>query len=108
MPDIQQIKETDQVTFRVRGQFDPGTPLQVCDRILGAIGAADIRIDLSLAHAIQDSGLAIMAEVLCGLGAARVSIRGLSPHQRRLLRYLGLDVDEAGPSREGADHLVAA
>jgi hypothetical protein len=55
-------------------------------RLLGRMEV--LVVDLSRARDLDDAFVAQLAEVLWGI-AGRVEFRGLSLHQRRLLRYLG-------------------
>ena len=53
-------------------------------------------LDFGAAHQCQDSGLAAIAGELGG--RSRVMVHGLSRHQEKLLRYLGVDLGGAPDS----------
>jgi hypothetical protein len=48
----------------------------------------DVVIDFSRARVVEDAALPVLAEILAALTGARVVLRGLTLHQRRLLRYI--------------------
>ncbi len=79
-----------EIVIRVDGTFDP----QAAVRLSGWLGEvpndAEVTLDFSRARDLQDLGLAAMAGPLAGHGLLHVL--GLSYHQRRLLRYLGVNL----------------
>ncbi len=50
----------------------------------------DLTLDFSRCVDVRDRGIALLAEQLAAIGRP-VALRGLRAHQRRLLRYLGLE-----------------
>lgn len=50
-----------------------------------------IRIDVARVSFFEDFGLALLSQALRETRAGRVALRGLRPHQLRILRYFGLD-----------------
>jgi hypothetical protein len=59
------------------------------ERVLAASGAAEVTLDVS--HVVlDDAAIGHLARAIRGVGT-RVRVRGLSLHQRRMLRYLGVD-----------------
>lgn len=87
-----------EVVIHVAGTLDP----QAVSRLTGWLGevpaGARVIVDFSGAKDLQDRGLAAIAGPLSGHVA--IEVFGLSQHQRRLLRYLGVELD--------ADDLVHA
>lgn len=87
-----------EIVIRVDGTFDPQAALRLSGWLGEVPVGAELTLDFSRARDLQDIGLAAMAGPLAGHGPLHV--RGLSYHQRRLLRYLGVDL--------GTDELVRA
>ncbi len=83
----------------IEGTFD-----EAAARALSACflrGAVHVILDFGQAREIHDSALARLAAEISGAGApAAVSVRGLSLHQERMLRYLGMDLAPIPPSSE--------
>ena len=59
------------------------------ERVLAASGATDVTLDASQV-ALDDAAIGHLAAALRGAGV-RVRVNGLTLHQRRMLRYLGVD-----------------
>jgi len=72
-------------------QFDVDTARRVEVILHAASADADICLDLRSVRHLQDAAVGVVAEALRRRRALRVEIRGLSQHQVRLLRYLGLE-----------------
>lgn len=87
-----------EIVIRVDGTFDPQAALRLSGWLGEVPVGAELTLDFSRARDLQDIGLAAMAGPLAGHGPLHVL--GLSYHQRRLLRYLGVDL--------GTDELVRA
>ncbi len=62
-----------------------------------------LTFDFSAVRVFQDVAVASLAQVLTRAGAT-VEVRGLSLHQRRMLRYFGVNLEDAG---QGLDHSSA-
>lgn len=78
-----------EIVIRVDGTFDPQAALRLSGRLGEVPAGATLVVDFSRARELQDLGLAMMAAPLAG---RPLHVLGLSQHQRRLLRYLGLDL----------------
>ena len=79
-----------EIVIRIDGTFDPQAALRLSGRLGEVPAGAELILDFSRARELQDRGLAAMAGPLAGRHPLHVL--GLSQHQRRLLRYLGLDL----------------
>jgi anti-anti-sigma regulatory factor len=75
------------------GVFDSKSARRVAEALACVASGGTLRVDLTRIEEFQDEGLGLLAQVLraSGLGV-RVVIRGLGRHQRRLFRYLGVDL----------------
>jgi anti-anti-sigma regulatory factor len=90
---------------QLEGDFD----LRAAERVAEALACVQpggaLRLDLSRVREFHAAGLAALARTLRVSGrAVRVVVRGLRQHQRRLLGYLGVDLD----ALEGAVVVVPA
>jgi hypothetical protein len=84
-----------EIVIRIDGTFDPQAALRLSGRLDEVPVGSEVILDFSRARELQDLGLAAVAGPLAGHGPLHVF--GLSHHQRRLLRYLGVDL---GPPEE--------
>ncbi|MFL5262372.1 MAG: hypothetical protein ACJ79R_01120 [Anaeromyxobacteraceae bacterium] len=66
--------------------------------VLAGSGAAEVTLDVSQV-ALDDAAIGHLARALHRVGA-RVRVRGLTLHQRRMLRYLGIDGPAPGGPRQ--------
>ncbi len=89
-----------EIVIRVDGTFDPQAALRLSGWLGEVPDDAEVTLDFSRTRDLQDLGLAAMAGPLAAHGPLHVM--GLSYHQRRLLRYLGVNLaaDELAPARD--------
>jgi STAS domain len=76
------------MVIEMNGTFD----VPAAERIalaLAEAGEREVSVDLSRVRDFHDHGVAMLARALTG--HRRVQVRGLSHHQLRLLRYLGVE-----------------
>lgn len=75
--------------LRLEGVFD----LAAAHRLERLMLQATCRLVIDLTHVreLHDTGMAALAHALRRGAAVPVSLRGLSQHQERLLRYLGVE-----------------
>lgn len=85
-------------TIRRDGVFDVSAAEDVARSLASARAGTQIRVDLTHVREFHDFGVAVLARALAGC-PARVSVRGLRQHHRRLLRYLGV----TGAPEDGAN-----
>ncbi|ABC82429.1 STAS domain-containing protein [Anaeromyxobacter dehalogenans] len=85
-------------TIRRDGVFDVPAAEDVARSLASARPGTQVRVDLTHVREFHDFGVAVLARALAGC-PARVSVRGLRQHHRRLLRYLGV----AGPPDDAAN-----
>ncbi len=79
-----------EIVIRIDGTFDPQAALRLSGWLGEVPVGAEVTLDFSRARELQDLGLATVAGRLAG--QAPLHVLGLSHHQRRLLRYLGVDL----------------
>jgi hypothetical protein len=77
--------------FSITGAFDPFAASHVRARLAELPREACVMLDFSLASEVSDLALAVLASAFEGPRHPRVVLRGLTHHQERMLRYLGLD-----------------
>jgi anti-anti-sigma regulatory factor len=79
-------------TFAIEGTFDRS----IAERISGTVARAATRIvlDFRRVSTFQDAALANLADLLSSYGPGKIALTGLRPHQRRILRYLGVDPEQ--------------
>ena len=82
----------EQTVIRVEGVFDAAAAQRLASALESADGD-DVRVDLTDVREFHDFGIAMLARALSGRHG--VALSGLRQHQRRLLRYFGID---AGPT----------
>lgn len=92
-----------EIVIHVDGTFDPQAALRLSGWLGEVPVGAELTLDFSRASELQDLGLAAMAGPLVGHGPLHVL--GLTYHQRRLLRYLGVDLGAEGLPRPGDDEV---
>jgi hypothetical protein len=73
----------------LEGPFD-AEDAEALGATLGGLPEGALTLDFTRCDPVRDRGLALLAVRLASLGRA-VRLRGLGSHQRRLLRYLGLE-----------------
>lgn len=60
-----------------------------------------LTIEFAAVRECDDAALARLAGALASLASGEINLRGLTLRQRRLLSYLGLDLDRLCPSSSG-------
>ncbi len=95
--------------FSIAGPFDPITASQFRVRLAELPPDACVLLDFSRAWDVADLALAVLAATIAAPRRPQVVLRGLTHHQERMLRYLGLDGAVLGapslddpPGRAGA------
>ncbi len=73
----------------IEGTFDPAAAAVLRLELARSHPTSTVVLDFSHARAVHDLGLAMVARALAAEGVA-TRFRGLSQHQARMLRYLGL------------------
>lgn len=86
--------------FRLSGRFGPEEARAVEKVLATAERGAHLVLDFTRVRELQDRAMGTLADGLRCCRAA-VALRGLALHQRRMLRYLGVDPD-VGVSHQGA------
>jgi hypothetical protein len=86
-----------EIVIRIDGTFDAKDATRLAGWLVEIPQEDALVLDFTQVRACEDFGLARLADDL----AARdhVQVRGLTRHQGRMLKYLGVDVDKA----EGVD-----
>lgn len=82
--------------FSIAGAFDPFAASQLRARLAELPREACVMLDFSRASAVSDLALAVLASAFEAPRHPRVVLRGMTHHQERVLRYLGIDGD--GPA----------
>jgi anti-anti-sigma regulatory factor len=82
--------------LRLLGTFDGDAARELLSHIHRE-PARHLVIDVSLVRGFDEVGVATLARLVVGSSEARrIALRGLSTHQLRILRYLGLELAEVG------------
>jgi hypothetical protein len=79
----------------IEGTFDEAAARALSACFLN--GAEHVILDFGQARAIHDCALARLAAEISGADAPTVSVRGLSLHHERMLRYLGVGLAPIPP-----------
>jgi hypothetical protein len=83
-----------EVVIRFEGTFDSSEASRLAGWLREVPVQEPLVVDFGAARDCHDHGLAAIASALTG--RTQVTVRGLSRHQEKLLRYFGLDL--GGPS----------
>jgi len=71
--------------------FDPVAARALHARLDEMSSVTRVVLDFSRAREVEDSGLALLAGGVAASARLAVRFRGLSRHQERMLRYLGVN-----------------
>jgi len=77
------------LVFEMQGVFDVPAAQRLARALAQADAGEQVRIDLTQVREFHDYGVTVLAQALSAWGA-RIDVRGLGRHQRRLLRYFGV------------------
>jgi len=77
---------------RLSGDFARANAFELQEIVSSQTGP--VAFDFSQVRELDDLGIATLARLLAESGISRFAFRGLRQRQLRLLRYLGLSVDE--------------
>ena len=90
--------QLQELLLQLDGVFDLAAVERIREALAVVATGGALRIDLSHVREVHDAGLASLARALrrCGR-AAKVVVCGLSRHQVRILRYLGVDLTVLAP-----------
>ena len=80
--------EGDRRILRLLGTFD-GEAARDLLNLVRREAERDIVIDLASVRGFDEVGVAALARLVEGSDDQRIVLRGLTTHQRRILRYLG-------------------
>ncbi len=77
-------------TLHFDGVFDAGAARRAEEALADASGEDALVIDVARVREFQDLAVAMLARAIAERPGARVELKGLRPHQARLLRYFGV------------------
>jgi hypothetical protein len=86
------------LALQIGHSFAPEDAERIHEVVERAAPGTPIQIDFRRVRDCQDYALALLARDLVG-GRARIDIRGMSMHQRRLLGYFGVRAERAASGR---------
>lgn len=92
-----------EIVIRIDGTFDAKDASRLAGWLVEVPRDDALVLDFTQVRACEDFGLARLAGDLAA--RERIQVRGLTRHQERMLKYLGVDVDKAeglGPDAVGA------
>ncbi|HSD20131.1 MAG TPA: STAS domain-containing protein [Anaeromyxobacter sp.] len=84
--------------LRLLGTFDADAARELLGHIHRE-SERDFVIDVSLVRGFDEVGVATLARLVGSSEHRRIALRGLSTHQLRILRYLGVELSEVGAAR---------
>lgn len=96
------IAESATTVVRLDDRFGPAQVSSVEEVLAMFRPVGHVIIDFANVRDADTAAVATLARALSGLAGSRVSFRGLSRHLRRLLRYVGVDVDAPPAVAAGA------
>ena len=86
------------LSVRVSTAFQLEDALQLCAAVAEAAPGTEVDVDFLQVREYQGPALARLAEAMRS-SHARLALRGLTNHERRLLGYLGAPAEPADPAR---------
>ncbi len=86
----------ESVVLRFEGTFDAAECWRLREALAGSSPAAAVTLDFTGVRVFHDFAVALLAKELADRRGA-VAVRGLRQHQRRLLRYFGVDAAGLDP-----------
>jgi hypothetical protein len=89
----------------IDGVFDVAAALRVREMLAHLAPGTVVGLDVSTASECHDAAVAVLADAARRRRSIVVGVRGLSPHQIRMLRYLG--VEPGGHLRGRTPDIVA-
>ena len=93
---LARFSEGGRSVLRVLGHFDGEGARDLVEQIRRE-RSADVVVDVALVHGFDEVGVATLARLVeTGCGDRRIALRGLSTHQLRILRYLGVGLSALG------------
>lgn len=96
--------------MRFGRRFAAAEAQRLAETIVAFGPVTQVTIDFSEVREFEDAAVVPLAQTIRGLGAVRVLLRGLTLHQARVLRYLGVEPGSQAPGpadAEGAAQVVA-
>ena len=95
-----------EVVIRIDGTFDAKAASRLAGWLLEGPQDDVLILDFTQVRACEDFGLASVADDLGARG--HLVVRGLTRHQERMLRYLGVELERSESVTAGEDALDAA
>ncbi len=89
------IAESAMTVVRLDGRFDAPQARSLEEMLSMFRPVRRVVIDFANVREVEDAALASLARTLGAHAESKVSFRGLSRHLRRMLRYVGVDLDGA-------------
>ena len=84
-----------EVLLRIDGAFDLDAALRIRELVVHALPGTSFWIDVSDARECHDAAVAVLADAATRRRSVTVGVRGLGPHQLRMLRLLGIGGEQA-------------
>ena len=79
-----------QVLLRLEGTFDTAEASRLHDTLAMVPAGTSVTVDFRQVRDCHDFAIALLAQEVAGV-TGRISLMGLCQHQRRILRYFGVD-----------------
>jgi anti-anti-sigma regulatory factor len=95
------VAESAATIVRLDGRFD-GAQARALEEIFSTFRPLrNVVIDFRNLRDVDPAAVASLARTLAGASESRVTFRGLTRHLRRVLRYVGANVDGEGAADRG-------
>jgi hypothetical protein len=88
---LSRFTEAGRRVLRVLGTFDADAARELIAEVCRD-PAREVVVDVALVRGFDEVGVAALARLVRLGGGRKVTLRGLSTHQLRILRYLGLEL----------------
>jgi anti-anti-sigma regulatory factor len=102
LPRMDRQASDGKVLLRITGRFDP-TSAVLLERELVKETGSEVTLDFGSVDELGDASVAVLSHVLRSTHPRSLRVRGLRRHQERLLKYFGVELDDRGGVRSGAE-----
>jgi hypothetical protein len=87
--------------YRFERRFGPAEAKALTETLAAADPKSHFTLDFSGVREFEDVAVGALAQALAGCTRDAVALRGLSLHQRRMLKYFGVDLEAGvGPASD--------
>ncbi len=95
-----ELSQSAHLVYRFE-RFGPAEATALMETLAGVHAASRFTLDFSEVREFEDVAMGPLAQVLTSRSQELIDLRGLSLHQQRMLRYLGVELEsQARPTSD--------